>query len=63
MRVGCSMRSEDELRARLMKLAEQIDTELDTGTNDPVQQWAALKTLHSMKVALEWVLEPPEVQP
>lgn len=55
------MRTEEELRERMNKFDEQIDAELDTGTNDPVQQWAALKSLHAMKVSLEWVLEEKEV--
>ncbi len=55
------MRTEEEIRARLMKFTEQVDSELDNGTDNPVQQWAALKTYHAMQIALEWVLEDQEV--
>lgn len=55
------MRTEEEVRKRLAKFKDQIDSELDTGTNDPIHQWAALKSFHAMQVALEWVLEDQEV--
>ncbi len=55
------MRSEDEIKERIKDLTKVIDEELDTGTNDPVRQWAALKTTHAARRTLEWVLKDWEV--
>lgn len=51
------MLSEKDIQERIRALDRRIYAELDTGTNDPVQQWAALKTLHARRDELQEVLK------
>ncbi len=49
-----------KLLERIDELQRTIDEELDTPTDDPVRQWAALKTTHAMIVGIEYALEVME---
>ncbi len=51
------MKTEKEVRERVDELTHLIDADLDASTTDPLKQWASMKTLHAMRVALEWVIE------
>ncbi len=50
------MKTIDEITDRIDELERQIDDELNTPTDNPVQQWARLKTYQAMQIALVWVL-------
>ncbi len=55
------MRTEEELREHLIKLKERFEDELDNDTDNPVVQWAEIKSLHSQINLLKEVLEDQEV--
>ena len=54
------MKITEDIQEKIDQLERSIDKELDTGTNDPVQQWSVCKGYHAMIVALEWVLDDSE---
>ncbi len=51
------VRTEEELREHLDKLKERLEDELENDTDNPLQQWADIKSLHSQINLLKEVLE------
>lgn len=51
------MKSDVEIEQKIQKINYMINEELNTATENPVRQWAILKTYQAEKNILEWVLE------
>ncbi len=55
------MSLKDKVQDRIAEHEQQIFQELATGTNDPIQQWAALKVTYARILELDWIMQQEEI--